>query len=152
MERNPVFGRIFFGVAMFPLLVTAAIIDYDGKLLVTRRRSDAPYPLLWEFPGGKVEPDEDPHEGIVREIREELAIEVAVAGIYDVIYFRYPERTVLVLAYRCRWLSGDITDVEVAEHRWVAPCDLEKLELLPADISLAEKIRREFADAGITSL
>ena len=137
---------------MFPLLVTAAIIDNDGKFLMTRRRGDAPYPLLWEFPGGKVEPEEDPRDGVVREIREELAIGVAVTGIYDVIYFRYPERTVLVLAYRCSWLSGEIKDVEVAEHRWVSPWDLDKLELLPADVSLAEKLCRDFADADFTRL
>ena len=137
---------------MFPLLVTAAIIDNDGKLLLTRRRGDVPYPMLWEFPGGKVEPDEDPGDGVVREIREELAIEVAVTGIYDVIYYRYPELTVLVLAYRCKWVSGEIRDVEVSEHRWVAPWDLDKLELLPADISLAEKLCRDFTDANITRL
>ena len=137
---------------MFPLLVTAAIIENNGKLLMTRRRHDVPYPQLWEFPGGKVEPEEDPRDGIVREIREELAIEVAVEGIYDVIYFRYPERTVLVLAYRCRWVSGEIEDVEVAEHRWVAPWELEKLELLPADISLVERICRESVDEDSTCL
>ena len=137
---------------MFPLLVTAAIIENNGKLLMTRRRPDVPYPQLWEFPGGKVEPEEDPRDGIVREIREELAIEVAVEGIYDVIYFRYPERTVLVLAYRCRWVSGEIENVEVAEHRWLAPRELEKLKLLPADISLVERICRESVDEDSTCL
>lgn len=137
---------------MFPLLVTAAIIGHEGKLLLTRRRSDVPYPLLWEFPGGKVEPDEDPRDGIVREIMEELAIEVEVCGIYDVIYYRYPERPVLVLVYRCSWLSGEIKDLEVAEHRWVSPWEVGKLDLLPADIPLAEKICRDFADADFTCL
>ena len=88
----------------------------------------------------------------VREIREELAIEVDVLGIYDVIYHRYPERAVLVLAYRCNWLSGEITDLDVLEHFWAPPCDIRKFELLPADIPLAEKICREFADADFTHL
>lgn len=137
---------------MYPLLVTAAIIDHDGKFLMTRRKSDVPYPLLWEFPGGKVEQDEDPQDGVVREIMEELAIEVSVTGIYDVIYYRYPERTVLVLAYRCRWLKGEVMDIEVDEHRWVAPCEVGKLELLPADRPLAERICREFADEDFTRI
>ena len=137
---------------MFPLLVTAAIIAHNGKLLVTRRKPDVPYPLLWEFPGGKVEPDEDPSDCIVREIREELAIEIEVAGIYDVLYYRYPERTVLVLAYRCHWLSGVIMNLDVAEHRWMLPCDIRNLELLPADLPLAEKICGEFTDADFTRL
>jgi 8-oxo-dGTP diphosphatase len=137
---------------MFPLLVTAAIIAHDGKLLLTRRKSDVPYPLLWEFPGGKVEPDEDPRDCMVREIREELAIEVDVAGIYDVIYYRYPERPVLVLAYRCHWSGGEIANLDVAEHRWVLPCDIGYLELLPADLPLAEKICREYSNADFTRL
>jgi 8-oxo-dGTP diphosphatase len=137
---------------MYPLLVTAAIIVHEGKVLLTRRKADVPYPLLWEFPGGKVEPAEDPYDCIVREIKEELAIQVSAAGIYDVIYHRYPEHAVLVLAYRCLWLSGEIIDLDVAEHRWALPCDLGKFELLPADVQLAEKIRLEFADADFTRL
>lgn len=133
---------------MFPLLVTAAIIEHGGKILLARRRATSPYPLLWEFPGGKVEPGEDPLDCVVREIREELAITIAVDGIYDVIYYRYPERTVLVLAYRCRWLRGEMADLEVAEHCWVNPADLTGYQLLPADIPLAERISRESAHAA----
>jgi 8-oxo-dGTP diphosphatase len=130
---------------MFPLLVTAAIIIHQGEVLLTQRRANAPYPLLWEFPGGKVEPMEDPCDCIMREIHEELAIEVAVAGIYDVVYYRYPERPVLVLAYRCNWTGGEIVNLEVADHRWVSPGSLLDYELLPADIPLAERISRSFA-------
>ncbi|KAF0217554.1 MAG: NUDIX hydrolase MutT [Geobacteraceae bacterium] len=130
---------------MYPLLVTAAIIEHDRNILLTRRRLNVPYPLLWEFPGGKVEPMENPLDCVVREIREELAIEIAVEGIYDVVYYRYPERTVLVLAYRCSWLSGEIADLEVAEHCWVKPAEILSFQLLPADIPLAERICREFA-------
>jgi 8-oxo-dGTP diphosphatase len=137
---------------MFPLLVTAAIIFHEGNVLLTKRKADVPYPLLWEFPGGKIEPGEHPHDCIVREIKEELAIEVAVTGIYEVIYHKYPEREVLVLAYRCQWLNGDIIDLEVAEHCWSRPLDLKRFQLLPADIPLAEKICMEFAGADITRL
>lgn len=137
---------------MFPLLVTAAVIIRDGKILLARRKADVPYPLLWEFPGGKVEPLEDPRDCIVREIEEELAIKVAVVGIYEVVYHRYPERTVLVLAYRCRWVSGEIADLDVTEHRWVAPADLLTFELLPADVPLAEKLGRELSGADFTRL
>lgn len=122
---------------MFPLLVTAAVIVHNGKVLLTKRKADVPYPLLWEFPGGKVEPGEDPRDCIVREIREELAIEVAVTGIYEVVYHKYPERTVLVLAYRCQWLSGVIIDLDVTEHHWAWPCDIRQFELLPAEIGRA---------------
>jgi 8-oxo-dGTP diphosphatase len=134
------------------LLVAAAIIENEGRILLARRRADAPYPLLWEFPGGKVEPGEDPKECVVREIREELAIEVAVDGIYEVIFHRYPERNLLVLAYRCRWLGGEIEDLEVAEHRWVFPDDLKRFDLLPADIPLARRISEELGSGNTARL
>ena len=137
---------------MYPLLVTAAIIVHNGKVLLTKRKADVPYPLLWEFPGGKVEPGEDPRDCIVREIREELAIEVAVTGIYDVIYHKYPERTVLVLAYRCQWLSGEIIDLDVTGHHWAWPCEIGSFQILPADVPLAVRICREFSGADITGL
>jgi 8-oxo-dGTP diphosphatase len=128
---------------MHPLIVTAAIIINDGKVLVTRRRENVPYPLLWEFPGGKLEPAEDPRQCIRREIREELAIDVEPGGVFDVVYYRYPELPVLVIAYTCRWLSGSIEDLEVSEHRWVSPRGLQELDFLPADRPLIEKLRRD---------
>lgn len=137
---------------MSTLLVTAALIESEGKILLARRRAHVPYPLLWEFPGGKVEAGEDPGECIVREVREELGVEVAVDGIYEVLFHRYPERDVLLLVYRCRWLNGDIQDLEVLEHRWVPPADLEKCELLPADIPLARKIAEEYGRGDTAGL
>ena len=135
-----------------PLLVTAAIIEHSGKILLTRRKANAPYPLLWEFPGGKLEPAEDPRDCVVREIREELSIEISVEGIYDVVYYTYPERTVLLLAYRCNWLSGELKELEVAGHCWAAPKDIPRFQLLPADIPLAARISKEFANAGTACL
>ncbi|SNB46346.1 (deoxy)nucleoside triphosphate pyrophosphohydrolase [Geobacter sp. DSM 9736] len=136
----------------YPLLVTAAVIEHEGKVLLTRRRPDAPYPLLWELPGGKLEPHEDPAECIVRELREELGIDVVVEGIFDVVYHRYPERTVLILAYRCRWTGGNIVELEVAGHCWVAPEKLLTFPLLSADIPLVERLAREYSDAGCSCL
>lgn len=137
---------------MSTLLVAAAIIEFDGKILLARRRADVPYPLLWEFPGGKVEAGEDPGDCVVREIREELAMEVAAAGIYEVVFHRYPERDVLVLAYRCRWVGGEVRDLEVSEHCWAAPADLLDFELLPADIPLAKRIALEFGNGDTARL
>ncbi|HYS44199.1 MAG TPA: (deoxy)nucleoside triphosphate pyrophosphohydrolase [Geobacteraceae bacterium] len=137
---------------MSTLLVAAAIIEFGGKILLARRKADVPYPLLWEFPGGKVEAGEDPRDCVVREIGEELAIEIDVTGIYEVIFHRYPERDVLVLAYRCRWVSGEVRDLEVSEHCWVLPGDVGNFELLPADISLAKRIALEFGNGDSANL
>lgn len=128
---------------MQPLIVTAAIIADAGRILITRRKAHVPYPNLWEFPGGKLEPMEDPRECVRREIREELGIEVEADSVFDVIYYRYPERPVLVLAYRCRWLSGEVADLDVAEHRWESPDRLAGYDFLPADGPLVQRIAAE---------
>lgn len=128
---------------MLPLLVTAAIIHHDGKILIARRKANAPYPLLWEFPGGKVEKNEDPKECVIRELKEELDIDIEVECIYDIVYYRYPEKPVLVLAYRCRWANGIVKDLDVTEHRWVLPEQLAAFDFLPADLPLIERLTRE---------
>lgn len=137
---------------MSTLLVAAAIIEHNGKILLAKRKADVPYSLLWEFPGGKVEPGEDPRDCVVREIREELAIEVAASGIYDAVFHRYPERDVLVLAYNCCWLGGEVRDLEVSEHCWAHPADIVNFELLPADIPLAKRIALEFGNGDTARL
>ena len=134
------------------LLVTAALVCNEGRFLLTKRRDGAPYPGYWEFPGGKVEADEDPMRCVERELMEELGITVRAECIYDAIYYRYPERTVLVLVYRCSWLAGEIRDLQVAEHRWVEPTALGTYGLLPADLPLAARLAREFGDADTPGL
>ena len=126
---------------MLPLLVTAAIIRNHEKILITRRKEHVPYPLLWEFPGGKMEKNEDPRECVVREIKEELDMDIQVEDIFDVVYYRYPERPVMVLAYRCRWSGGEIQDLEVTEHRWATASELALFDFLPADIPLIEQLQ-----------
>jgi len=128
---------------MHPLLVSAAVVVHEGRILIARRKRDVPYPLLWEFPGGKVEPDEDPKDAILRELKEELDMDAEVDGIYDVVYHRYPERTVLVLSYRCRWLGGELRDLDVTEHCWVLPDELPGYEILPADAPLVARLMQE---------
>ena len=128
---------------MLPLLVTAAIILHDGKILIARRKANAPYPLLWEFPGGKVEKNEDPQECVVRELKEELDIVIEVERIFDVVYYRYPEKPVLVIAYRCRWTGGTVKDLDVTEHRWVLPEHLSMFDFLPADRPLIQQLNRD---------
>ena len=137
---------------MNPLLVTAAIIEHKGKILLAKRKPDAPYPLMWEFPGGKLEPMEDPRDCIVREVLEELGIDVEVERVYDVIYHRYPERTVLIIAYCCRWINGEVQELDVAGYCWANPDELLTFSLLPADIPLAERLGKEFCSAHSSGL
>jgi 8-oxo-dGTP diphosphatase len=123
------------------VVVAAAVIFRDGRVLLTRRADGQHLAGLWEFPGGKLEPGESPEETLVRECREECGIEVEVGQILDVTHHRYPEKDVLLLFYRCTLLGGEVENVQVADHAWVEPPDLDRYELPPADGPVVERIQ-----------
>ncbi len=80
-------------------LVAAAAIIEHGRVLVTQRKHDAHLAGMWEFPGGKVWPDEDPRDALARELGEELGVEVFVRGVVDVMFHRFDDRSVLLIVY-----------------------------------------------------
>jgi 8-oxo-dGTP diphosphatase len=126
------------------LVVAALVRDDEGRVLLTRRRADQPMPLLWELPGGKVEPGEAPTAALARELHEELGCDAEVGRIDDVIFHRYPEFDLLMLVYRCR-LSGRPRPVEVGELAWVPRARLLDYEVLPADGPLVARLAQERA-------
>src|ERR1017187_5283638 len=87
--------------------VSAALIFRSGKLLITRRHSDAHLGGLWEFPGGKREPNETFEQCLARELREELGIEVKVGELFEEISHAYLEKTVRLKFFVCELLSGN---------------------------------------------
>jgi 8-oxo-dGTP diphosphatase len=121
-------------------LVVAAVIRRGERVLVSRRRADQPMPLLWEFPGGKVEPGEDPVVALEREVREELGCVVRVGRIHEVVFHAYEAFDLVMLVYACEILEGEPRAVQVAEIDWVAVTLLPELELLPADYPLARAL------------
>jgi 8-oxo-dGTP diphosphatase len=125
---------------MQPLIVTAAVIRQNGKILITRRPDGKPHGGLWEFPGGKLHDGESPQEALRRELVEELALEIEVDEIFEVVYYRYDWGPVLILAYICRPVGGTIRNLEVAEHRWVSPGQIGTFDLLPADRPIVRKL------------
>ena len=124
-------------------LVVAALIERDGRILLSRRRADQSMPLLWEFPGGKVEPGEAPVEALTREVREELGCAVTVERIDEVVFHAYEEFDLYMLVYRCRISEGAPRAVEVAEIAWIERARLPDMELLPADLPLARRLAEE---------
>jgi len=123
------------------VIVAAAVVRREGRVLLTRRPGGAHLAGLWEFPGGKVEPGEDPEHAVVRECREECAIEVEVEGVLDVRFHRYSEKDVLLLFYGCRLIGGTVTHLGVADHAWVAPAELDRYELPPPDARVIARLR-----------
>jgi len=123
------------------LIVGAAVILRDGKVLLTRRPAGTHLEGYWELPGGKLEAGEDPKDCVRRECLEECGIEIAVDEILEVTFHRYPERDVLLLFYSCRWLAGEVQHLGIAGHRWCEPSTLDPQALPPADRAVAQKIR-----------
>jgi 8-oxo-dGTP diphosphatase len=130
------------------LVVAGLIIGDDGRVLITQRRADQSLPLQWEFPGGKVEPGEAPVAALVRELREEIGVEVAVGRIWDVLFHAYPAFDLVMLVYACRIVAGEPRAVEVADLRWVLTGELPSWDILPADRPLVQRL----VDEGLPEL
>ena len=118
---------------MKTVIVTAALILEQGKILITQRRKDSSHGLLWEFPGGKVEEGEDPRQALQRELKEELDVEVKVGMLFDAVFYTYPEYPILLLVYRCRVGKGSLEPIGCHDLRWVTLGELEELAMPPAD-------------------
>ncbi|ASS75962.1 8-oxo-dGTP diphosphatase MutT [Tumebacillus algifaecis] len=125
---------------MKQFVVTAAVIEQDGKVLVAQRKPDRHMGLKWEFPGGKLEWGEEPRAGLKREIAEELGIEISVADVLDVVSHTYEDRHIVLIGYRCRYLHGELRLLDVQDVRWVLPSELRSLEMAPADWPLVARL------------
>ena len=123
------------------VVVAAAVIIRDGRVLLTRRAEGQHLEGLWEFPGGKLEDGESPEEALARECEEECGIEIAIGEILEVTHHRYPEKDVLLLFYRCELRAGEVRHRQVADHAWVTPADLDRYPLPPADEAVVARIQ-----------
>ena len=113
--------------------VVGAMIEKDGKYLITQRPRTATLPNLWEFPGGRVEPGETDQSALARELSEEMGITVEVGDRVIHVDHAYEAYDIDFCVYRCRLLSGPIRHVRVHAHRWVRPDELDQYEFPPAD-------------------
>ena len=125
-----------------PVIVAAAVIraEVGAPILLTRRVKGAHLEGYWEFPGGKLEPREDPESAVARECLEELALELEVGGVLDVAWHAYEEKDVLLIFYDCRIRAGELTHLGVADSAWVEPAHLLRYELPPPDLRLVHKL------------
>lgn len=125
------------------LVAACALVDRDGRVLVTRRPKGRHLAGLWEFPGGKVEPGETPEECLIRELDEELGIRTRASCLAPLTFasHRYPEFHLLMPLWVCRVWEGIPQPREGQEMRWVWPRELEQLPMPPADRPLVAMLR-----------
>lgn len=124
-----------------PIVVAAAVVIRDTRVLLTRRAEGQHLAGMWEFPGGKLEDGESPEEALARECREECGIDVEVGEILDVTHHRFPKKDVLLLFYRCELRGGEVLHLQVADHAWVLPTELDRYPLPPADDRVVARIQ-----------
>jgi 8-oxo-dGTP diphosphatase len=125
--------------------VAAALVFREGKLLIAQRHADAHLGGLWEFPGGKREPDETFEACLTRELREELGIEVAVGELVESLTHTYPEKTVHLKFYRCLWKQHEPQPLGCPAFKWVSAAELKDYDFPAADARLLEMLQRDKA-------
>lgn len=128
-------------------LVTAvALVDPDDRILLTRRPPGKPMAGLWEFPGGKVAPNETPEAALIRELREELDIDTATSCLAPLTFasHRYPDFHLLMPLFVCRVWSGTPQAKEGQDLAWVRPNNLRNYPMPPADMGIVALLRDLF--------
>jgi 8-oxo-dGTP diphosphatase len=123
--------------------VVAALIEKDGKVLIAKRLTgDSTVLGKWEFPGGKVELNEDELTAIEREIFEEFEIKIKAKEFLINNVCEYPTRTIDLRLYSCEYISGEFKLIDHSQIAWVDKNELMDYDLAPADIPLAEYINK----------
>jgi len=121
-------------------IVTAGIIVNGSKLLIAQRREKGSQKFKWEFPGGKLEENEKPEHGLKREIQEELGVLIEVGDIFEVVYHRYEEITILLLCYKARYISGEAKAMECKDFNWINLDEINQFDFSEADKEVREKL------------
>jgi 8-oxo-dGTP diphosphatase len=128
-----------------PIVIVAAcaLLNGEGEVLIAKRPHGRPLAGLWEFPGGKVEAGEEPEEALIRELHEELGIEIAQADLVPLTFasHAYPDFHLLMPVYLCKQWRGSIAAQENQELLWVKPDALRLYDMPPADEPLKTSLR-----------
>jgi mutator protein MutT len=125
------------------VVVAAMVVDEEGRILIAERPEGKFMAGWWEFPGGKLEFGEPPEEGLAREVREELGIEIEVGDPFHVVNVaRTEESAVCVIFYWCRHVAGEIQLIDAGDVAWVTVDDFERVRFLESNRTVVEKLRR----------
>ena len=131
------------------LRVVAGVIERDGQILVGQRRAGDRFQFKWEFPGGKVEPDEEPKVALARELREELGITAEIGEELARYEHHYPGKTaILLMFFRVSVFSGEPTNHVFESIRWEARHRLPEYDFLDGDVDFVRRLARGLYSAA----
>ncbi len=125
------------------LVVAVALVDNDGRVLLAQRPEGKKLAGMWEFPGGKVEPNETPEAALLRELREELGLDISAACLAPFAFasHSYDDFHLLMPLYVCRRWVGQPQGREGQALKWVRPLQMRDLPMPPADLPLVAMLR-----------
>jgi 8-oxo-dGTP diphosphatase len=123
--------------------VVAAVVEREGRYLITQRRPNAVLPLLWEFPGGRVEDDESDVDALTREVRHRLDAAVEVGQLISFVSHPYEHYTVDLYLYACELESPELACKAVHDYRWVTSAEFDQYPFTPADEASMNKLLGE---------
>lgn len=123
------------------LEVVVALVPRDGRWLVAKRRANAHLGGLWEFPGGKCEPGEDPPTTAIRELSEECGVQAEAEDVWTPLTWDYGDRLVRITPVLCRWVSGEGRALASEACRWVTMDELGRLEMPAVNAEILRAIR-----------
>jgi 8-oxo-dGTP diphosphatase len=142
-HQKVVYPAVVGEVPQKTIRVVAAVVERDGRYLITQRRPNAVLPLLWEFPGGRREDEETDTDALEREMIERLGVPVDVGQLISFVSHPYEHYTVDLYLYECRLLSEDLTCRAVNAYRWVTSAEFDQYPFTPADEASMTKLLGE---------
>jgi 8-oxo-dGTP diphosphatase len=122
--------------------VAVALVYRDTRWLVARRRPDAHLGGLWEFPGGKCEPNEQAATTAVRELQEECGLHAVAERTLEPIFHEYPDRSVNITPVVCRWQAGEPRPLGSETTRWVPFAELRRLRMPPVNADIIRQLEQ----------
>ena len=124
-------------------VVAAIIKNENNQLLIAQRNLKKSQGGLWEFPGGKIEKDETMEQAIIREIKEELDMNIKYDSYYDEIIYKYPDKTIILIALKCTMVQDKYNVLEHENIKWININELDNHNFAPADKYFVERIKKE---------
>ena len=124
------------------LHVTAGIVRENNRILICQRNAQGDLPLLWEFPGGKLEEGETLEECLVRECREELEVDIRITGKYAETEYEYPNQRIAFTFFDAEIIDGEICAKVHNDIKWVQIEELKDHSFCPADIEIVEALMK----------